>query len=461
MANLTRSLVLTSGERLTPAKLNALITGTTVTNVTPADLGADFGTYSYGDTAPGFTNVTPLWYDTTAGSEGMKYAFLSPSNVSIAAWCYLIPRREAIYWATTHVSLGAPLFFLGEQDSNDQVFQTYDGAILPKVQPVSSEVETRLPGVVAMESVNGPGPVKCAWAGIVPVWAEAGWEGAPPASVDPDSPAQWNLGFLNPLSVGLRHWWNFNEASGATAIDSKGNMHLADYGGVGRATTHGVGGSLGADFLTENDQYYFSMTGTSTWSSPSGSFSVHFYGMPERIDQTHEIVNVWSSSDRSWTIKLDTTNDRWVFIVNEDNATNYSVEHPTTPSDSVANHVTAIFDTDTETIGIWMDGTGATASAPITAVRVPVSIPFLVGANPSWPEYFAGNIDNLGIWDRVLTQEEITALEAIDTGDDPSWVNANGLDKKITFGTALGDGSSVSNPGVLLWGTGPGYIDRS
>lgn len=176
MATLKRNFVIRDGERISPSKLNSLITETTVEGLSSEDLGTSLGGVFYGDTDPGVT-YGRIWWDTTAAApEGLKVAFVTPSNASLASWLYRTPRTEAYFWTATRVSLGTPLYLSRRrtqaETTNEMMHELYDGYAFPYVYPStaahSSASEASPYVIVALESAAADSPVKCAWSGIVP-----------------------------------------------------------------------------------------------------------------------------------------------------------------------------------------------------------------------------------------------------------------------------------------------------
>ena len=174
MAKITRGISFSDGEQVTPTKLNNLINTATLGNVSASDLGVNVRTFFYGSSAPPISQGT-IWYDTTPGSEGLKYAFISPSSGSVAGYCYLMPRREAYFWTESAVSAGMPLIVARTSFAISGLHaKVYDGLALPSVWYYSAHTggSWAYPYVVvSMESVAVAGnPVKCAWAGLIPAW---------------------------------------------------------------------------------------------------------------------------------------------------------------------------------------------------------------------------------------------------------------------------------------------------
>jgi hypothetical protein len=173
MATITRGYSFVDGEQVSPSKLNQLVNGAVLSGVEASELDDGLMPYFYSDSSPGLTHGR-LWFDTTPGQEGMKYAFVSPSNASVAGWCYLTPRREAYFWTNSAVSAGQPLCISRTQFAVTGLHaRIFDGLFFPTVWAYSAHSggSWAYPSwVVATEAAPADSPVRCAWIGAVPVW---------------------------------------------------------------------------------------------------------------------------------------------------------------------------------------------------------------------------------------------------------------------------------------------------
>jgi len=154
------------GDRVSPTNLNNLVDTATVTGFVPSDFGSSIAFPSYGPTRPGIS-LAALHYDTTAGMEGLVYAWKTPSNASLSSWLYAFPRRECFCWASSALSAGTPVF-VGRPHPNGVEFNVYDGAIIPFVWQYSAGSGPDGAFFITLESVLANKPVKCMWSGLLP-----------------------------------------------------------------------------------------------------------------------------------------------------------------------------------------------------------------------------------------------------------------------------------------------------
>lgn len=158
------------GDRVSPTSLHRLVEETTITGIAPADLslGATSGFFTYGNTRPTLARGA-VHYDTTAGLEGLVYAFASASNASVLGWLYALPHRSCYCWANSAVSAGTPVF-LGrpEPATNDTEFTLFDGSFFPNIWQYSGASGPNAGFFLTLESVTNNRPVLCLWSGLIP-----------------------------------------------------------------------------------------------------------------------------------------------------------------------------------------------------------------------------------------------------------------------------------------------------
>lgn len=184
------------GQKVSPASLHSLIDEAAVTGFAAADfaLGSiKFATY--GDTRPTLARGA-IHYDTTAGIEGLYYAWVTASNASISGWLSAVPRRECYCWAASAVSLGTPVF-LGRPDiGGGPDYVNYDGCLIPSVYRYTGASGPDPAFFVTLESAAASSPVKCMWAGLAPPTLPGlgGFTPATPTYVDYADPGSLKSG---------------------------------------------------------------------------------------------------------------------------------------------------------------------------------------------------------------------------------------------------------------------------
>jgi|SRR5262245_16647179 len=160
-------------EQVTPEKLNNLVDLATITNIPLADvLTGPVVPAFYGSTAPTLRRGQ-MWYDTTPGYEGFKYAFLSASNSSVSKWLYRTPHWDGIFWADSGATLGCPQYLApADRPSSGNLWVLYDGHMFPRMVPPlpasNPSGSDSLACVIPLESVAASRPCVCAIVGMAP-----------------------------------------------------------------------------------------------------------------------------------------------------------------------------------------------------------------------------------------------------------------------------------------------------
>lgn len=167
-AQFTPGYIFEETEEVSPTKLNNLVDLATLTGLGVSEFGGGTaGILVYGSTAPPLERGK-LWYDTNAGSEGLKFAWVSATNGSVSKWLYATPRRDTLVWTNTAVSMGMPLFIgrPGFRHIGNE-FIVFDGSIFPMASSHQGASGADPMMVIPVEHASASRPVQCAWAGFV------------------------------------------------------------------------------------------------------------------------------------------------------------------------------------------------------------------------------------------------------------------------------------------------------
>jgi hypothetical protein len=466
MAEFTRGRTFSNGEQLSPAKLNSLINNATLGSVTADDLGTALLPYSYGDTAPACTGAH-IWYDTTAGSEGLKYAFVS-TNLSIASWLYATPRREGIYWVNEAVSLGTPLFVFQKGSENAGVgWRTYDGVNLPMVFRCTARSQITPQAVVAMESVSGAGPVKCAWTGIIPADTLGSQVSIGDLLyIDPDAPTKFKVGSFNLWRNRMLAHWTLNEAAGATRSDTLGTLHLQDTGTVPQ--TAGKVDAYGAEFNDAGGHKLSRAAHASLdFSSDSLTLSCHMQINSKSGTKNWFVVGqvdaAWA--DRAFYLFYDRAVDRMKWATSPDGSSGEVVianNFGAVPVDTWF-HVLAWYNESSGQIGIRINnGTADTTAGTSGGLNVS-SADLMIGGTQqgaSWD--FDGKIDHVTIWKgRIFSAWEAYHIYNFGDGQVSVIGNQTANVHSMICGCALNSipDNAILPSAFLLWGGGAVFQD--
>lgn len=473
MATISRGYTFSDGETLSPGTMNQLVDNAVLTDITSADLGSSLYFYNYGDSSPGLS-AGQVWYDTTSGVEGLKISYLTPSNASISDWLYVMPRREAYFWAQTSCSMGQALFIGSPKHGYDAglLVKSYDGAVMPYVTPLAADADATglSPAVVvAMESRTGAGPVKAAWAGLIPVYMSS-------TSVfredgiflDPTSPAQWQSGKFNEWAKGLTAFWDFSEASGTTRADSVGSSHLIDAGGTPAAvgTATGKFTPLCAAFVSNVSARLSVPSNSAIQGNGHGLFAMGCWIYLENKDADQFIYEKWDTvgNNREYLLNYVQASDNMRVVISAGDAG--SLQAHLNASNPPSQEWFFFFwdhDGDADELHTQLNDEAVTTNNPTGGIG-PQGADLVIGvarAVPDRPLY--GRINYLAIWkDRDLGSWRPRHL--LYNFGNGAWPvkPASGPARSMISGLALRDSDDPSalTTDYLLWGGGPVCLDH-
>lgn len=199
---------------------------------------------------------------------------------------------------------------------------------------------------------------------------------------------------------GLAGWWPFN----GNANDESGN---GNNGVVNGATlTSDRNGALNSAYSFDGNFDYIDCGSSSSLGASTTqpiSVSAWFF--------TQSNGNLLSKY-----LNLNTPNSSFAVICSPPNSklritgngVNYLEDNTVNFGQWV--HVVAIFASGTNNTQLFVNGT-LTAQGTITLNSSAVATPFIIGMiSGSFPGFFDGYIDDVGVWGRALTQQEVTNL---------------------------------------------------
>ena len=209
---------------------------------------------------------------------------------------------------------------------------------------------------------------------------------------------------LSTLVTGLVAYWSLDETSG-TRADSVGSADLTDNNTVGYDT--GVNGNA-ASFVAGN----LEKLSCASTSLPAGthSFTLSAWFNPTGVSGEFAIVGRFHTALPSRDYLLDLVNDQiWFFSASGSNP------RWTTPAiqAGVWHHVLGWYDSATGNASIAVNN-----GTPVTNAITPETgeAAFVIGSYDSPGAPFTGLIDEVGIWSRVLTEDERAELYNSGTG---------------------------------------------
>lgn len=202
-------------------------------------------------------------------------------------------------------------------------------------------------------------------------------------------------------------YWSLEEASG-TRNDAHGTSHLTDNNTVTSAT-----GKVGtaADFELSNAEY-LEVADNAALSMGDIDFSIACWVNLESKAAPMVIVSKYQGSNLEYQLNYDNGGDVFRFFVASGASFANATSVPTTdfgaPSTSTWYFVTARHDATANTIDIGVNA-GTQTSAAYTFGSWDSGSFLRLGGNPD-NQWWDGLIDEVGIWKKKLTADEITWL---------------------------------------------------
>jgi glucose/arabinose dehydrogenase len=201
-------------------------------------------------------------------------------------------------------------------------------------------------------------------------------------------------------SSGLVGAWGFDETAGATTADASGKGNVGTLSGAGRTTSGRFGGALTFD-------------GVDDWVTVADSASLRL--------ASGLTVEGWvyptggGSSWRTLAIKEVPGNLSWALYpfgasgrpsAHANSGTDLWASSASAPAPNTWSHFAMTY--DGSTIRLFVDGALAGTRAQSGAM-VQGNGPVRFGGTAVWPEWFAGRLDEIRIYDRALSAAQIQA----------------------------------------------------
>jgi hypothetical protein len=205
-------------------------------------------------------------------------------------------------------------------------------------------------------------------------------------------------------------FWNLEEATGATRIDSVGGNNLTSNNGVTQ-----VPGKIGYAAGFNGVNQYLSILNNSSFNA-TGSLSLCAWIYPLAVNSSGNgwcILGQWqrgTSGDRAYNIELIDSNVPQFTIRNSANSANQFVT-TTAATLNTWNFVVGVFDNVGKTVNISINGATFASTSATGGVRVS-STTFNLGAHTATDSFpYNGYIDMAGFWNGyALTQADVTYL---------------------------------------------------
>ncbi|MDD5431238.1 MAG: prepilin-type N-terminal cleavage/methylation domain-containing protein [Candidatus Pacebacteria bacterium] len=206
---------------------------------------------------------------------------------------------------------------------------------------------------------------------------------------------------INYGDTGLKGYWKFDEGgSSATTYDSSGNGNTGTWSGTGTHYTSGKVGNYAGQFNGTDD--YTTSTNSDSLNTPIQEITITAW-VYSALSQTKEIVE----KDAYYRIRL--TNNKLQCAMNTTvSGWHWCTVGATTMGSTVWNFITWTYNGSLNSGKYYINGIDAGTNVASSGNLIPYGSNVTIAKGYSG--YFNGYIDDVRIYNRVLSYAEITAL---------------------------------------------------
>ncbi|MFC4589994.1 LamG-like jellyroll fold domain-containing protein [Sphaerisporangium corydalis] len=211
--------------------------------------------------------------------------------------------------------------------------------------------------------------------------------------------------------------WTLDETSGATAADSGTTPHAAALGGGTGWTAGRAQGALHLD----------GATGYGATSGPvvrtDRGFSVSAWARLTSNAKNATVVSQSGVHASGFSLYYSSSYKRWIFNRHDTDTDDPAITRAVgdaEPQLGVWTHLTGVYDAPARQLRLYVNGTRQSTSGAFTAMPWNAGGPLQIGRvtwNGDLTEYFAGDLDEVRVWDRILSDDPRTAAD-LDLGDE-------------------------------------------
>jgi len=246
---------------------------------------------------------------------------------------------------------------------------------------------------------------------------------------------------------GLVGWWPFN----GNANDSSGydnHMRIS-----GATLTSGIDSINNSAFSFNGVSDYLVDTNPSFSFGEDSSFTVSVWMNPSSLNIGREIVNYGSLTGGNFVWLLDLYNGNLRFGCAKQQSNWYLAQYPVTNLTTfIWYNITGVYNNGS--ISLYLNGTLIANTtynkSSANTIKLPLSFGSFYRGNGGNPmDFFHGKLDNIGIWNRVLSSKEIQLLFTRKQIVLPSNLPSNGLSGWWPFNNNALDESGNGNNGIV------------
>ncbi|MBE0536566.1 MAG: hypothetical protein IH624_12945 [Phycisphaerae bacterium] len=200
--------------------------------------------------------------------------------------------------------------------------------------------------------------------------------------------------------------WKFDETGGKTVYDSVNGNHGTMYDGVRGQ------GQVGGGIELDGDRDYVLIPNSASISVGRGNYTLSAWVRPRTVDGVQVILGkAGSYTNREYVLALDGGRIRHEV---ERDGNNGQVCSEAVVTANIWQHVAVTFNSATLTSKFYYNGLPVgqdTTESPITALPYALNAPLSIGVRGTlFDDEFAGGIDEVMIFDRALSAEDIRTV---------------------------------------------------
>lgn len=228
-------------------------------------------------------------------------------------------------------------------------------------------------------------------------------------------------------SGGPAGYWKLDDDAGLVATDSSGN---GNDGTLTNGTAWAVGRINGALSFDGNNDYV--EVANSAFLNPGGAITIAGWINPSQVSTAQNVVSKGTTQNSQYVLRLQGgSNPRMRFMTKANSLV--SMFAPTKIQPNVWTHVAATY--DGSFMRLYINGS-LDASAAQSGQMTDSGDPLYISSNRGTGIYFDGLIDEVYVYDKALTSQEVLQLY--------NAANTDTVPPTVSF-TSFGEGTVVSN----------------
>lgn len=224
--------------------------------------------------------------------------------------------------------------------------------------------------------------------------------------------------------------WAFDDGSGTTAADGPALTHPLDLGGGTAFDDKGrLNGSVALDGVDDFAQATEAVVDTSQ------SFTISAWARPTNSTKRGVVAAVTGTKGNAFALSYEAASKRWVFArssADVKNPTLYRASSKEAPVNGAWTHLIGTYDAATSRLQLFVNGRLQQSTTSPTTAAWRAAGPLMIGRGRyagALSGSFAGSLDQVNLWQRVLVTDEIPDLV------DPR-IGSSGNDRVASGGAA-------------------------